>query len=146
MSSFGRAFSQVTSNFVVKVTENYQFGDMFLQSDFDAWYALNSSAITKVSNSIYLVNDPTQFSNVVKQLDHALGSNYLQDYNNHSAIDMGKEISIGIPTDPRLIVFRRVKLPSNDSNFGSGQAGFVVTENNVANLTRPRFLLAVARV
>lgn len=146
MSSVERAFSQVPSNFVVKTTENDNYGDMFLQSDFDSWYAANSTAVTKVSKSIYLVNDPTQFIETVVLLPHVLGSNYLQSFDNHSAADMGKEISIGITSDPRLLVFRKVKLSSVELNVGSGQAGFVVTQNNVSNLTRPRLLIAVARV
>lgn len=143
MSSIGRGFSQVTSNFVVKTIDGY--GDMFLPVDFNTWYSNNSAALTKVSDSIYLVNDETNFATIAKNLGHVLGSNYLQQFNAHTAKDMGVEISIGIASDPRLLVFRRAKMPSVDTNFGSGQAGYVVTENNVSNLTRPRFEVAVAR-
>ena len=118
-------------------------GDVFLQIDFDEWYAANAAAVTKVG-SVYVVNATSNFKNTDDVsvadlpgglLGHVLGSNYLQQYNKRTLVDMGKEISIGIPSNPRLLVFRQ----------GSGLIGYVVTENNASNLTHPRFYMAVAR-
>jgi hypothetical protein len=128
-------------------------GDVFLQSDFDEWYAANASAVTKVG-SVYVVHANSNFKNTVDVsvgdqpgglLGHVLGSNYLQQFNKRTLVDMGKEISIGIPSNPRLLVFRQVALPYDAARQGSGLIGYVVTENNASNLTHPRFYMAVAR-
>ena len=145
MSSVGRGFSQVPSNFVVK-TSNSGYGDMFLPIDFDNWYAANSASLTKVSSSLYLVNDPANFISITTSLGHVLGSNYLQQFNDNTVQDMGVEISIGIAADPRILVFRRAKMPGQTTNIGNGLAGYVVTVNNAYNITRPRFEIAVCRV
>ena len=143
-----RGFAQVApkKNFVVDVDYN-GYGDMFLQSDFDAWYAANSAAIMKLGN-MYVVKDSSNFINTINgsnPLGHALGSNYLSQFNKHTLVDMGKEISIGIQTNSHMLVFRQVAIPFNSSLDGSHQIGYIVTENNAANLTRPRFQIAAAR-
>jgi hypothetical protein len=146
--SVSRGYAQIApkKNFVVDV-DNNGYGDMFLQSDFDAWYAANAAAVTKVG-SVYVVNSAANFLDIVNGdhvLNHELGSNFLQDYNKHTLVDMGKEISIGMPSNPRMLVFRQVALPFQPALQGTGAVGYVVVENNASNLTRPRFLVAVAR-
>ena len=146
--SLHRGYAQVfpKKNFVIDVDSN-NYGDMFVQSDFDAWYAANMTAVTKIG-SVYVVKTASNFNNVVNGgsvLDHSLGTNFLTDYNKHTLVDMGKEICIGVPSDPRMLVFRQVALPFNSSAQGTGLVGYVVTENSAANLTRPRFQVAVAR-
>jgi hypothetical protein len=148
MTSVCRAPAQVApkKNFVVDV-DNNNYGDMFLQVDFDTWYAANAASITKIG-SVYVVKTAAGFYDAINNsnpLDHVLGNNFLSDYNKHTLVDMGKEICIGIPSDPRMLVFRQVALPFNSSAQGTGLVGYVVTENSVANLTRPRFHVAVAR-
>ncbi len=146
--SVSRGYAQVApkKNFVVDV-DNNSYGDMFLQTDFDAWYAANAAAVTKVG-SVYVVNAAANFLDTINGsnvLGHVLGSNFLQGYNKHTLVDMGKEISIGIPSNPRMLVFRQAALPFSPAAQGSGLVGYVVVENNASNLTRPRFLVAVAR-
>ena len=146
--SVGRGYAQVApkKNFVVDVNNN-NYGDVFLQSDFDAWYAANSAAVTKVG-SMYVVNSAANFLDTINGsnvLGHVLGSNFLDGYNKHTLVDMGKEISIGMPSNPRMLVFRQVALPFEPALQGTGVVGYVVVENNASNLTRPRFLVSVAR-
>ena len=126
---------------------NRGYGDAFLQSDFDAWYAANAASVTKVG-SVYVVNSAANFLNTIigsNPLNHALGSNFLDGYNKHSVVDMGKEISIGMPSNPRMLVFRQVAIPYDPAAQGSGLIAYIVVENNAVDLTRPRFLIAVAR-
>jgi len=148
MSSISRGYAQIApkKNFVVDVNNN-GYGDMFLQEDFDAWYAANAAAVTKVG-SVYVVNSAANFLDTINGsnvLGHALGSNFLNDFNKHTLVDMGKEISIGMPSNPRMLVFRQVALPFEPVLQGTGVVGYVVVENNASNLTRPRFLVSVAR-
>jgi len=151
--SISRSYAQIApkKNFVVDVNTDGH-GDVFLQSDFDEWYAANSSAITKVG-SMYVVNAGVSFKNTVDVsagtsgglLGHALGGEYLTQFNKRTLVDMGKEITIGIPSNARLLVFRQVAIPYNAALQGSGLVGYVVTENNASNLTHPRFFTAVSR-
>ena len=148
-----RGFAQVApkKNFVVDVN-NSGYGDMFLQSDFDAWYADAATAVTKLGN-MYIVNNAANFKNTVDVssgssgylLGHTLGSNYLDQFNKRTLIDLGKEITIGIPSYPRLLVFRQVSIPFDSTLQGSNFVGYVVTENNATDLSHPRFYMAVAR-
>ena len=151
-----RGFAQVApkKNFVVDVVDIYDstdikaYGNMFLQSDFDEWYAANRSAVTQIG-SVYVVNSTDNFIDTVdgsNAIEHTLGRNFLADYNKHTLTDMGKEICIGIPSNPRLLVFRQVALPFSPFSQGTGVVGYVVTENSASNLTRPRFRIAVSRV
>ena len=151
--SISRAYAQIgpKKNFVVDVNSDGH-GDVFLQSDFDEWYAENSAAITKIGN-MYVVKNGISFKNTVDVsagtagglLGHILGSEYLQQFNKRTLVDMGNEITIGIVSNPRLLVFRKVALPYDATLEGSGLSGYVVVENNASNLTHPRFHVAVAR-
>lgn len=151
--SISRSYAQIApkKNFVVDVNTSGH-GDVFLQSDFDEWYAANSAAITKLGN-MYVVKNGISFKNTVDVssgtvgglLGHTLGSEYLQQFNKRTLVDMGKEITIGIVSNPRLLVFRKVAIPYDATLEGSGLSGYVVTENNASNLTHPRFYVAVAR-
>ena len=156
--SIGRGFAQVApkKNFVVDINTIYRennptnHGVMFLQSDFDEWYADNSAAITKLG-SIYVVKNASNFKNTVDVssgssgglLGHTLGANffYNNNLNKRTLIDLGKEISIGTQFNSRVLVFRQVGISFEGSNL----VGYVVTENNDATLTHPRFYIAVAR-
>jgi len=147
--SVSRAFAQVApkKNFVVDINGN-NHGDLFLQSDFDEWYAAAMTAVTKLGN-MYIVKNAANFKNTVDVsvgssgylLGHTLGSYYLDQFDKRTLIDLGKEITIGIPTNPRVLVFRQVGI----SIDGANRVGYVVTENNDTNLSHPRFYIAVAR-
>ena len=151
--SISRGYAQIApkKNFVVDVNADGH-GDVFLQSDFDEWYSENSASITK-TGSMYVVHANANFKNTVDVsagtsgglLGHVLGSEYLSQFNKRTLVDMGKEITIGIPSNARLLVFRQVAIPYNAALQGSGLVGYVVTENNASNLTHPRFHVAVAR-
>jgi len=146
--SVTRAIAQIPrglSRFVVNTGPD-GYGDFFLQSDFDTWYANNASVLTKLGNGKtgYLVTN-NDFYNVARDLGHTLGSNFLNDFNDFTLMDMGAEITIGTPAEPRQLVFRKVKLPPYSDDLGNSLVGFVVTENNDSDMTRPRLLCGVAR-
>jgi hypothetical protein len=161
MSSAVRSFSQMPakSNWVVKTshfietgpdanqTKNY--GDVYTSADFDTWYAANVVNVAKLGKGMYVVNDSANFNTVMRnQFDHdTYGSNYLDRFNGRTLRDMGSEISIGNSTDPRLLVFRLVKLPSTAANAGGNGFGYVVVENNltIGDLSLPRFTIGVCR-
>ena len=147
--SVGRGYAQVApkKNFVVDVDASGWGANVYLQQDFDAWYAANASAVTQVG-SVYVVNSASNFINTINGsnvLGHVLGSSFLQSYNKRTLMDMGKEISIGMPSNPRMLVFRQVALPFEPALQGTGVVGYVVVENNASDLTRPRFRVSVAR-
>jgi hypothetical protein len=147
--SVSRGYAQVApkKNFVVDVDSN-NYGNAYLPVDFDTWYDANASAITKVG-SVYVVNSAADFIDTINGsnvLGHVLGSSFLDNYNKRTLVDMGKEISIGIPSNPRMLVFRQVAFPYDPATQGTGLVAYVVVENNASNLTRPRFLVSVCRV
>lgn len=131
------------SNFTV--TYHNAGGDVFLQTDLDSWVSNNSSDITQ-QGSYYIVNDPSQFRSITTNLNHDLGSNYLNNYVGHSLKDLGKEVCIGNPLEPRILVLRLVSIPPSSSTVPiPSQVGYVVVENNALDITRPRFSVVVAR-
>jgi hypothetical protein len=147
--SVSRGYAQVApkKNFVVDVDTSGWGANVYLQQDFDTWYAANAAAVTQVG-SVYVVNSAADFIDTINGsnvLGHVLGSSFLQSYNKRTLMDMGKEISIGIPSNPRMLVFRQVALPFEPSAQGTGVVGYVVVENNASDLTRPRFRVSVAR-
>ena len=147
--SVGRGYAQVApkKNFVVDVDTSGWGANVYLQQDFDAWYAIHASAVTQVG-SVYVVNSASNFIDTINGSDilgHVLGDSFLQSYNKRTLMDMGKEISIGIPSNPRMLVFRQVALPFEPALQGTGVVGYVVVENNASDLTRPRFRVSVAR-
>ena len=153
MSSVQSGFANTvsTNNFVVrnfKNDSNYPSGTLFLESDFDTWFSANSTAVTKLG-SYYVVNDSSNVRSIVDDgshpLDHTPANNILDDYIGYSLRDMGKEICIGTDSDPRLLVFSKVKLPYVSSVAYGGIVGYVVTQNNTTDLTRPRLRVYVCR-
>lgn len=144
-----RAIAQIPrgqGRFVVN-TGNDTYGDMFLESDFDEWYNNYSSVVQKLGKFSYLVVGADFSDTVRNNIPHVLGSRFLQDngYNHFTLIDMGAEITIGTPVNPRILVFRKVKLPADSDDFGNARVGYVVTENNADDLDRPRLACVVAR-
>ena len=139
--SISRAYAQIApkKNFVVDVDTSGWGANVYLPVDFDTWYAANIGAITKLGN-IYVVNNGFDFNDTVNGsnvLGHVLGDSFLQNYNKHTLVDMGKEISIGVVSNPRMLVFRQVALPFEPSMQGTGIVGYVVVENNSSTLTVP---------
>ena len=148
--SVSRGYAQIglARNFVVKATEanSSSYGDLFLDSDFDAWYALHTADVTKLGASHYFVSNAA-FHSVVSggQPLTATLQVFLQNFDSATLVDMGAEIIIGNIGSPRLLVFRKVKLPADSASYGTGLVGYIVIENNASDMTRPRFRVAVAR-
>jgi len=148
--SVSRGYAQIglARNFVVKAAEanSSAYGDLFLSSDFDAWYALHTADVTKLSPTHYFVADAA-FHSVVSGSDplNADQKVFLQNFDSATLIDMGAEIIIGNIGTPRMLVFRKIKLPADTASYGTGMVGYVVVENNGSDMTRPRFRVAVAR-
>ena len=118
------------------------YGDVFLQSDFDAWYKTNSEHVSKFRNT-YIVHEPANFKNIVSETNYlspSLESNYLTRFNNCTVADLGSEITIGIKRNTRLLVFRRITLPSIDETITNV---YVITENNTVTVKHPRLKVAV---
>jgi len=148
MSSVSAAYSQrLTKNLLTLKNWNSDDTDVFLESDFENWLSANSANVSKLG-SLYLVSGAT--ADVV--LRGVSGFTALEHSGNtlNSGIalnDMGKEIRVGSKSTSDFVVFRRVQVPGTISNEGGGgQVGYVVIDNNMINLTRPRFQVTVARV
>jgi hypothetical protein len=119
----------------------------FLESDFNAWFQNNSNYVARVG-SVYTVTgasvtDVLRGDGPYTQLNHS-GDNIAlgKTINN-----MGKKILIGSSSESEFIVFTRVQVPGLIINEGKGGAiGYVVTDNNCSDLTRPRFQVGVCAV
>jgi hypothetical protein len=149
MASLLRQFSQpLTRNFVN--TQDNSEGDeygpyMFSQAAIDEWAADNTSTVTKLG-SIYII-PAAQFDDVVSDLDA-----YRNIQARKTIKDMGKEVIIGTPSQPRLLVLRKVQQysPSSAANGATDVAytGYIVVENNAEDLGGEggRFMVRCARV
>ena len=150
MSSGSVAYSQrLTKNLLTLKNWNSDDTDVFLESDFAAWLAdsANKNNISKVGSLYIVTGAPAD-----EVLRGVSGFTSLEHNGNtlNSGIalnDMGGEIRVGSATSSDFVVFRRVQVPGTIANEGGGgQVGYVVIDNNMINLTRPRFQVTVARV
>ncbi len=152
MSSVLSSFAQPVTRKLVTIYNQLSGNvDFFLQSDFDTWYQANRQYITKVTESMYIVNGDSPYS--VSQLLRGVdGAPNVLEYDstidfNITLEDMSKEIRVGSLKNSESVVFRKVKTPGNGLPDGPlSQTGYVVIENNERDLTRPRFKVSVARV
>ena len=148
MSSVGRQFSQrISKNFITIYTNVYPNSiPFFLESDFNDWVAENSQYVSRVGNVITvrgaLVTDVLRGENGPYDVLAHSGANINVG---KTVNNMGKTIFIGSSTESEFLVFTRVQVPGTISNEGrAGAVGYVVTDNNCSDLTRPRFQVCVA--
>ena len=119
---------------------------LFLDSDFAAWAAANPDNIQVIGSLYTVVN--ASVSDVLRgvgsftQLNHS-GSGIAIG---KTVNDMGKTIRVGSTSQSEYVVFRRIQVPGVLADEGgNGAVGYVVTDNNCDDLTRPRFQAFVAR-
>jgi len=150
-----KSYAQNASRSLV-VTQEQQGAYFFSDADIATWVSSNGSKVNQIG-SLYLVDGTASgstFEDVVlgnhgaNELEH---SNY--NISDRKAIkDLGKEIFIGTTAEPRLLVLRRVQRYVSSVNANgttnSNDVGYVVVENNAANLQGNvgRFTVRVARV
>ncbi len=120
---------------------------IFTNQNINTWYNENSSDVTKVSDSFYIVTG--NFYDVVGNRD----LNGLQDSGEYdgrkSLIDFGKEVIIGNTVNSRLLVLRRVQVWDSASVGGDGREFYVVSENHTTDLAPNdwgRLTVRVARI
>jgi hypothetical protein len=126
--------------------------NLYLQSDIDTWVAANSPLVEKIG-SLYLINgnsSGTNFRDVLVGyngatiLEHSIGTEFVNS--RHTIRDLGKEIYFGTSQQSKIVVMRLVQLSSSDDSGAGGRVGYVVTQNNRSDITRPRFLVNVCMV
>lgn len=157
MSSISAAFKQpLTRSFVN--TQN-PIGDetgpgprLFLESDFVAWLSANAGLI-QMLGSLYIIPGTTSGTTMIDVLRGDGGATALNysggELNNRKTLrDLGTEIIIGNRVDSRLVVFRRVASYFTSSLGQDAEVGYVVVENNCADLDNNggRFQVRVARI
>jgi len=138
---------RVTKNFLTIYSAVGGGVPFFLDSDFNDWVQANSDYVTRVG-SVFTVTGAT-----VTDVLRGVGP-YTQLEHSGDNIDVGKTVNnmgakilIGSSTESEYIVFTRVQVPGVISNEGKGGAvGYVVTDNNCDDLTRPRFQVGVCSV
>ena len=152
MPSVGTYFAQpVTKS--LGVTQGEWGAYFYAAADFDNWSEANSDRVTKVSDSLYVIpgtrpgftfEDVVEGNNGATEIQHSL-SNISE---RKTLTDMGKQIVIGNGKQSRLLVFRRVQEYVDSALSGDGRVGYVVVENNAADLggNSGRYTLRVARV
>jgi hypothetical protein len=142
------AYSQrLTKNFVTGQTSSGDVTDVFLDSDFENWLSANSANVSKVG-SLYIVKGAAVDVVLRGEGGFSILEHSGNDINSGVTLnDMGKEIRVGSASTSDYVVFRRVQVPGTISNEGGGgQVGYIVIDNNMSDLTRPRFRVTVARV
>ena len=118
----------------------------FPSGNVDTWYSNNSAALTKVSDTVYLVKDETNFASVLNDLDSTGTINERRTFT-----DMGKTLYIGNKYETAMIVLQLVQMFGPDEVGGkSGATGYIVIENNTRDAPQTgdggRFKVRVARV
>ena len=153
MSSGSVAYSQRLSKNFLTVQNNQTV--LFLESDFTAWLAAtaNKNNLSKVG-SLYIVKG-ARADQVLRGVDGFQELNHSGDNVDAGIVlnDMGGDIRVWSQSTDEAVVFRRVQVPPSISGAGTGnpggeprQVGYVVVDNNIFNMTRPRFQVTVARV
>ena len=118
----------------------------FPQGNVATWYANNSGDITKVTDTVYLVKDGSDYDDILDNLD----SDGHRD-GRRTFTDMGKTLYIGNTKNADLVVLQLVQLYGDIANGGlSGDVGYIVIENNTADAGSTgdsgRFKVRVARI
>jgi hypothetical protein len=147
-----------TRKFVVANPDGQgQGARFFAQSDFNTWVTANGSKIVQ-NGSLYIIPGTSAGSTFVDVLRGLNGATELE----HSLteieraktlIDLGRTITIGIPSQSQMLVFRLVQkfAPTVAANSATDPdyTGYVVVENNsedLNNLDNHRFSVRVARI
>jgi hypothetical protein len=143
MTSFSRTYSKMAGKKNFRIISD-SYGDVFLQTDFEAWYELNKDFVQKFRNS-YIITEPARFKSIVSEINYlnsSFESGYLSNFNNYTLMDIGSEITIGVGRNTRYLVFRLVTLPSIYPDQADAR-GYIVTENNTVTVNHPRLKVAV---
>lgn len=145
-----------TRKFVVTQDSNQGEGGakVFSRSDIDAWYAANTSNVTKVSESMYIVTYSGNINDILYAGNGPSGLNYSTTFSDRKTLtDMGATVYIGNTAQSELLVLRLVQAyaPAADGNSvaSTDYNGYVVVENNTEELApnnAGRFCVNVARV
>jgi len=147
MSSIHSSVSQRLTKNLVTLYNSLGYTALFTETNFTNWAndANNRAYISKVGN-LYIITDASP-DEVLRGVS---GFTVLDHSNVNTGIplnDMGYEVRVGSPDTNDYVVFRRVQVPNTIANTGGGgQVGYVVIDNNMSDLTRPRFQVTVARV
>lgn len=137
-------------------TQNFTDGEdgptIYTKTDVDSWIAANAAKIRNLGGLLIIpgTSSGSTFVDVLKGNSGAteLTSSY-GTYNSRKALtDMGKQITIGSAADSDLLVLRLIKTPSNSQTGQSYIVGYIVEENNSADLDNNGgpFQVRVARV
>lgn len=152
MPSVGTVIAQRKTNKLV-VTQDYGNGGdpgewgpyWFPQGNVASWYANNSDDITKVTDSVYIVKDGSDFGDVIDNLESQGHINGRRTFT-----DLGKTLYIGNSTNANLVVLQLVEVYGLAADGGqSGAVGYIVVENNTSDVGTEdsgRFIVRVARV
>ena len=153
MSSLLRFTAQnLTLSFVVtQDSNNNETGAYyFTQANVDSWYVSNESAVTKVTDTLYIIPGTTAgttFDEVIlgdgpgEELGGPGGMPSIP--HRKTLKDMGKEIIFGNTINPRLLVLRRIQKYINSTEGGTldpNDTVYVVVENNDADLQANKFM------
>jgi hypothetical protein len=152
------AYSQRLTKNLLTLQNNGPNGDetvLFLESDFTAWLAAtdNQDNLSKVGN-LYIVKG-ARADQVLRGVAGFQQLNHSGDNVDAGVVlnDMGGDIRVWSQSTDEAVVFRRVQVPPSVTDAGNGspdgeagQVGYVVVDNNIFNMTRPRFQVTVARV
>jgi hypothetical protein len=152
------AYSQRLTKNYITIQNNGPNGNetvLFLESDFTAWLAAtdNQDNLSKVGN-LYIVKG-ARADQVLRGVDGFTELEHNGDNVDAGVVlnDMGGDIRVWSQSTDEAVVFRRVQVPPSITDAGNGspdgearQVGYVVVDNNIFNMTRPRFQVTVARV
>lgn len=150
MPSVGTYKAQpVTRTFVVSGADGGNGPWGFSQDNIDTWYSNNSSNVTKVSESLYIVTG-NFYDIVYDPIGGGIPTIGSLSDRRVNLLDMGKQIVIGSADNSKMIVLRSIMMPGQ-STVGSlgGLVAFVVTENTCQDIPdddNGRFVVRVARV
>ena len=155
MSSVSSSFKQcLTRTFVItQSNSNGEWGPYrFPEANIDAWYSANSSAIVK-TGSVYIIPGTASgktFNDVLLGEGGATQLSASGNFQNRKTlIDLGKEVVIGTPSQPRLIVLRRVAGYADSANPNNSAIVYIIVENNTSDVLdgdNGRFMVRCARV
>jgi hypothetical protein len=133
--------------------------DVYLQSDLDTWVQANPGKIVKVGN-VYSVPGTSSGSTLIDVLSGYNGATQLEwskrinilgdeiddNYYYKSIDNFGKKVYIGNGVNSELLVLCRVQNAGDDVNNSGPDVvtGYVMVENQIVNLTKPRFYVQVS--
>ena len=134
MSSWSSKYSQsLTNQFNVTLSQN-----LYLPSDFEAWYEGNQEFIQKIGNH-YIVSKDVPFANILNGSPILAPTGSITMYKS-VVKDFGKQIFVGTQNAPNLFVFRLIQIPGRalqngtPDRYNTNQTGYCVLENNTSEV------------